>query len=483
MKLLIGGGMKKVLLIMFALLLIPFLAYGQKLVEVTPSQDVLTLSTGESTYVEIIIKNNQPFTDTFSFSVFPSTSSGVSVTPEKNVITIERNSEQTVRVYFSAQIDAPENLLKFSVLVKSLTTDASSGCDIIVFTKRKTPIYISNISVNKYTFEPEEKLTIEISLTNIYPKTSYTYELQMFIKYGNNIVQEFDEHILIRPLETVKIKNEYKFGKYERPGQYNIIIYLKDENGNIVSSREISVTLLPVVKIPSNYTEKTTSIGFLSFTTTIVIKNDGNTVAPPFYLSEELPVIAKGMFSASIPPVKEEVRGSTIVYSWYIPYLAPGEAIVIKYQVSFLGLWLTLIIIGALTYFSYRYTFTATVVKICKYKGAIKKDKEIFVAVEVKNKTVRELNDVILTDRLPAVVQVVEKFDTLQPKIRKSKGGTELVWNLGKLKPREERVVTYRIKPVMDIAGSLRLPAASLSYTGKKGLETVFSKSVLLQPK
>jgi len=110
MKLLIGDGMKKVLLIMFALLLIPFSAYGQKLVEVTPSQDVLTLSTGESTYVEIIIKNNQPFTDTFSFSVFPSTSSGVSVTPEKNVITIKRSSEQTVRVYFSAQIDAPENL-------------------------------------------------------------------------------------------------------------------------------------------------------------------------------------------------------------------------------------------------------------------------------------------------------------------------------------------------------------------------------------
>jgi hypothetical protein len=433
--------------------------------------------------VDITVKNNQPFTDTFSFSVFPSSSSGVSVTPEKNVITIESGSEQTVRVYFSAQIDAPENLLKFSVLAKSLTTDASGGCDIAVFTKRKTPIYISNIAVNKYTFEPEEKLTVEISLTNLYPKTSYTYELQMFIKYGTSTVQEFDEHVLIKPAETVKVTNEYMFGKYEKPGQYNILIYLKDENGNTVSTKEMSVTLLPVVKIPSNYTEKTTSIGFLSLTTTIVIKNDGNTVAPPFYLSEELPIISKGMFSASIAPAKEEVRGSSIVYSWYIPYLAPGEAIVIKYQVSFLGLWLTLIIIGALTYFSYRYTFTATVVKTCKYHGPIKKDKEILIAIEVKNKTVREVKDVTLTDRVLAIAQVIEKFDTLPPKVKKSKGGTELVWNLGTLKPREERVVTYRIKPVVDVAGSLRLPAASMTYVGKKGLETVFSKSVIISPK
>jgi hypothetical protein len=475
--------MKKVLLIIIALLLVPFSAYGEKLVEVTPSNDVLTLTTGESTYVDITVKNNQPFTDTFSFSVFPSSTSGVSVTPEKNVITIESGYEQTVRVYFSAQIDAPENLLKFSVLAKSLTTDASGGCDIAVFTKRKTPIYISNIAINKYTFEPEEKLTVEISLTNLYPKTSYTYELQMFIKYGTSTVQEFDEHVFIKPAETVKVTNEYKFGKYEKPGQYNILIYLKDENGNTVSTKEMSVTLLPVVKIPSNYTEKTTSIGFLSLTTTIVIKNDGNTVAPPFYLSEELPIISKGMFSASIAPAKEEVRGSSIVYSWYIPYLAPGEAIVIKYQVSFLGLWLTLIIIGALTYFSYRYTFTATVVKTCKYHGPIKKDKEILVAIEVKNKTVREMNDVTLTDRVPGIVQVVERFDTLPPKIKKSKSGTELVWSFGTLKPREERIVTYRIKPVVDVAGSLRLPVASISYTGKKGLETVFSKSVLIQPK
>lgn len=475
--------MKKILPIIVLLLLVSSVAYGQKLVEVVPSQDVLTLTTGESTYVEIRIKNNQPFADTFSFSVFPSTSSGVSVTPEKNVITVEGGSEQIVKVYFSAQIDAPEGLLKFSILAKSLTDTASGGSDVAVFTKRKIPIYISNISVNKYTFEPEEKLVLETFLRNIYPKTSYTYELQVFIRYEGNVVQKFEESVLIRPAETVRVVNEYTFGKYDKPGQYSILVYLKDENGNIVSTKEMIVTLLSVVKIPSNYTEKTTSIGFLSITTTIVIKNDGNTVAPPFYLNEELPIIARGMFSASIPPAKEEVRGSSVVYSWYVPYLAPGEAIIIKYQVSFLGLWLTLIIIGALTYFSYRYTFTAAVVKTCKHYGPIKKDKEILVAIEVKNKTVREMGNVMLTDRVPAIAQVVEKFDTLPPKVKRSKGGTELVWNFGTLKPREERVVTYRIKPVIDVVGSLRLPAASISYTGKKGLETVFSKSVLIQPK
>jgi len=472
--------MKRILLAIFPLLLMIPVAFAQSSVQIIPVSDVLTLTTGESVYAEIIIKNNQPFTDTFSFSVFPSASSGVSVTPERNVITIEGKSNQTVKVYFSAQIDAPESLLKFSVLAKSMTTEASGSGEVMLFVKRKIPIYISNMTINKYIFQPEEKLILETWLTNLYPKTSYTYELQVLIKYGSVLVREFDEHVLIKGGETVKVKNEYVFGKYEKPGEYKILVYLKDENGNTVSTREISVTLLPVVKIPPTYTEKTTTIGFLSLTTTIVIKNDGNAVAPPFYLSEELPMIARGLFSASIPPTKEEVRGNSVVYTWYIPYLAPGEAIVIKYQVSFFGLWLTLIIIGALTYFSYTYTFGVTVVKTCKYHGPIRKDREILITVEVKNKTVGEINNVTLTDKIPPIVQVIEKFDTVPPKIKKTKSGVELTWNLGTLKPREERVVTYRIKPVIDVVGSLRLPAASMSYLGKKGEKTVFSKSIII---
>lgn len=472
--------MKKLLVLLLVAILVPIVV-AQKPVEVVPPARTVSLTTGETVSIGITIRNNQPFTDTFSFSVFPSFSSGISVTVEKTVITVEGNSEKTVEVYFSTPIDTPEGFLQFFISAKSLSTGVEDSASVILQTIKKVPMYISDASINNYVFKPEEKLIIETSVTNLHPKTAYTYELKTLIEKDKEIIQTFAENVTVQPRETVKVVNEYVFGKFANPGSYSITIYLKDEYGKVVSTKTFTINVLPVYKLPTGYSEKSTSIGFLSLTTTVVIKNEGNVGSPPFYISEELPLIARGMFAASVPPSNESMIGGSVVYSWYVPYLAPGESVVIQYHVSFVGLWIAMIVISAITYFSYRYTFKAAIVK--SYHGVLKKDKEVLISLEMRNKTISEMKDVTVVDKVPAVVQVVEKFDTLPPSIKKAKGGTILTWSLGTLKPREERIVTYRIKPVVDVVGSLRLPAASMNYLGKKEIESAFSKSVIISPK
>jgi rRNA processing protein Gar1 len=71
-------------------------------------------------------------------------------------------------------------------------------------------------------------------------------------------------------------------------------------------------------------------------------------------------------------------------------------------------------------------------------------------------------------DFVPAVATVVERFDTLRPTLRKVTGGTELIWTLDSLRSGEERVLNYRIRPVVDIIGTLKLPVAYVKYLDKK---------------
>jgi predicted transcriptional regulator len=48
------------------------------------------------------------------------------------------------------------------------------------------------------------------------------------------------------------------------------------------------------------------------------------------------------------------------------------------------------------------------------------------------------------------------------------------------LKAGEERVITYRIKPVVNIIGTLKLPGAKVSFTLKKKKQARKSGSVLI---
>jgi hypothetical protein len=78
----------------------------------------------------------------------------------------------------------------------------------------------------------------------------------------------------------------------------------------------------------------------------------------------------------------------------------------------------------------------------------------------------------------------VDRFDTMKPVIRKAGTGTELTWKIKTLNPREERVLTYRIKPVVDIVGTMRLPKASMNYLDRKQRKkAVASKVVIIHGK
>lgn len=100
------------------------------------------------------------------------------------------------------------------------------------------------------------------------------------------------------------------------------------------------------------------------------------------------------------------------------------------------------------------------------------------VIIEVKN-PFKELDSVIVRDFVSPLARVHKKFEHLSPVSKTSDAGTELVWKIGKMRPREVRILSYRVKPL--VGGQLKMPKAYLRFRNKNGERVkVYSKHLVV---
>jgi hypothetical protein len=212
----------------------------------------------------------------------------------------------------------------------------------------------------------------------------------------------------------------------------------------------------------------------------ITIKNEGNSPEEGFYLTESVPSYIKNFFFPEKEPDKVEQKDNRIVYSWYIQSLSPGSEISIKYEVRFFSIWLIGLAIICIIVLAFRYAYSPKIVKMHRIEGQIESGKEITISLEVRNPTLHEIKNVVVSDLVIPIATVVDKFDTMRPSIKRTENGTELVWRIKTLKPMEERVLTYRIKPLVEIIGTLRLPKATINYLDRKQRKKAIASKVVI---
>ena len=86
-------------------------------------------------------------------------------------------------------------------------------------------------------------------------------------------------------------------------------------------------------------------------------------------------------------------------------------------------------------------------------------------------------------DVIPSNFSIVSKFETVKPVIRKIARGIELVWRVGSLKPHEERVLHYTLKPTEEeIPRRTSLPSAIMKALRGRSILVKRSNSVSLSP-
>jgi len=485
-----GVGGKKYLIFLFVLLVIlvlaakPALAAGE--VSLSISAKSLTIYTGEIGSADISVRNNQASQDTFSISAC-CPYYGIIPDIEKYSLILGPNSNTTFKIYFSIPECAEETSTSFTITVKSLTNgDVEDSKSIMVSTIRRYGVCISDLKLDKYVVKPGENVIIGVSLSNPSESLSLPVSLQTNVIKDGEIVKRFDDKIeTIEGKKTVTIEHIFSVEKYEKPGFYVVETTMKDRFGVPVTSKraQFNVATLNASEDQSYLLiDKNIRYGLLAQTVEINVKNDGNVPIGNFYVTESIPIFMKIFFFPKTEPSLEEAKENRVVYSWLIPSLAPGENRVVSYDVSTWNAMLIIIIMSVVVAYAFKSIFAVSLVKRHGHRGPLTKEREVTVMLEVRNRTRNVIRDVIVRDFVPAVATVVEKFDTLRPTLRKVAGGTEILWTLPVLGPEDERVITYRIRPVLDITGTLKLPKAYARFVdNQKEVKKILSKSVFIK--
>ena len=116
---------------------------------------------------------------------------------------------------------------------------------------------------------------------------------------------------------------------------------------------------------------------------------------------------------------------------------------------------------------------------IVKKEGGIS---EITVILHIKNRSQSKIEQIEITDFIPALVSVGGDvpIGSLQPnKVLKHerKGTTIVKWTIDTLDASEERVLSYRIKSKLAILGSFNLPAAKAVFkSNNKGFTSTSNR-------
>ena len=475
--------MKKILL--FFLLI--FSIYPSLAVEVKVSEEFVTAPTGNVTYVYVNVTNDQSFEDTYSLTVFPYYMLGITAELEKYSITLAPGETGTLRLSFTVPDCAEEASVSFKITATSSTDNSiKDSTSVIVSTVRKFPVCISSLNLDNYLIDPGEKVKISVTVTNPSDTISSSFTLETSVWKSAELIKKFVDRIdAVKGKGSVTVENTFETGKYDPPGFYTVKVEMKNQLGEVVSSKETSfkiITLNASENMNFLKIEKAVKYGIISQRVEIVVRNDGNVVTLPTEISESVPDFMENFFYPKTEPEEIERKENRVVYKWIVPPLSPGEEYRIIYEVSVWNVVLVFSILIVILVYLFTQIFKVDIKKSYRARKPLTKESEVCVTLEVKNRGRKEIKNVVVVDYVPSIMKVVEKFETLRPMIRKIRGGTQLVWKLGTLSPGDERIISYRVKPIVDILGTIRLPKAYIKYSGKKGeVKKVLSKTLFLR--
>ncbi len=463
------------IVLLMIVLSISSITFAQEMRILSPESAIIIYA-GETNEVQVPIKNDGAETDSVYITVWPTQW----VTLEKYRLTINSDESQLLSLFVTPPEDVEEGIHIFTITTQSLNTNKTSTNSLFLNIKRKTNVFISEVKLNKELINPDEVLEIESVLTNLHKTQKHKVFLTTkIIDNEERLVKKFEESIQLSPRSVKIIKNFYEIDKIQEYGNYKVKVELKDSLNKLLDEDEKNFEIQKHFEITEYKTKK---YGLFYTLMTIEVTNEGNIPDSEYNIEEPLPKITKYFFYPETEPDKEEEKDNRMLYIWEIKNLDPGQTKTIRYKLRFFNVLITVLVLSIMILLVYEYITKPLLKK--KYYGILSGEDELKVTLTIKNKRRKMLKNVIVRDIVPPIAKVVKKFDTRTPEIRIKSSGTELVWRIDKIKPREELILTYKIKPLIDVIGKLTLPKSFFTYKGKFRRESrIVSKSVSITGK
>jgi len=411
----------------------------------------------------ITLKINNPLPDSwFSISLIGSENW---VQVENSLLKVPGYGSGEMKIIVNPPKDVVPLLYPYQYFLKvtRVGTDSVVEKSLLIRVKQ-----ITNAIIKDFKLSCTECVdSVDISGT-VYNVGSDSIDLSMIFKVGDEIKTV--------PLGYVNIYGKKDFQTTIsldgwKPGDYNVDAKLIDVNGKYMYGESGSFKIPVIENIV--YDKDVSSTIFGSFIT-VTATNKGNSVADADMKS----VAPKAWYSvySGPSPTGMAIGGS---YYWTVS-LNPNESRKISYSEVYWPTYAIIIIAIAIIILAYWQSSAFTFTKNVMSGRILKPGKDVSISLNLKNKN-KEIDKAIVKDVVPSGFSVVSKFETVKPIIRKIGSGIELNWKVNKLKPNEERVFHYTIKPNDTISGK-KLPSAVAKTLQDKKISQKNSNKIYLEP-
>ncbi|MEM0243143.1 MAG: hypothetical protein QXT34_01665 [Candidatus Aenigmatarchaeota archaeon] len=436
-------------LFVFQIFLISFSQFSDRVEVKIPS--LYNINAGQTVRIPIEIKNLDYNEVKVFLYVFPPYYEGISAYFDVNNVVLSPNSEASVNLVISAPTEAKSAIITYQIFVEYNNIKKTYKMELNVI-GGKGEIKVTNFGINKNRFDPDESLIAFVEYQN--SKNIVTFvRAKMEISRENEIIKTEEKTVNILPFSKASLNFSYLFSYFDRPGKYYINIYSYDENKNTISKLSFEVFLNEINNVEKRVDKQ---FSIFQYRVSVEIENVGN-VIQKIRLEEEFPIILKPfvVFEGMNPKIENNKA------IWEVD-LKPKEKITFSYSIIYLPiLLLASILVVAFLVFLFFYLLKPRSLK--KYE----KFEDIYkIKIFIKNSSRKRMKNIEISDFVPSLFSIVE-FETLKPQVKKSKDGYDLIWKIRELKPKEELIISYKIKPLIEIIGEVKLPKPKIKYVLK----------------
>ena len=377
----------------------------------------------------------------------------------------------------SKDIEIEPNTTERTEVTITPPSDTTTGMYQIVFQKcvKNEPICTKNIRIPIYVID-KNQLIFETMQT-----TKDTYfdneNIETFFRLNNtkySMVQNYSYRIdILDSNDTIAKSITDKLPEIDRndlyaktldtgkltEGTYTLKMMLLDDNSEILQEKTAVFTVKEYIEIiipkePSiNIKEKP---GVFIKTTTITLRNKNDFDYTAEYTDIKTPL--KRYLTTPATISDKEYRFECRL----TPQETLGDTCAITYQINY---WKAYIVIIAIIIILIEIYFNITKPTITKRD--YRKNGYHNIHINIINKSPKTLYNVTVTDTISRAVKTTGHF-SLRPKSEKVLNtGKEIKWNLAVLRPKEQRILSYTIKPRFKVKGGIKLPNATLTAEDK----------------
>ena len=385
------------------------------------------------------------------------------VTLKDSLLKVPAMGSGSVQIEVKPSRDAIPNIYQYSLKLTRVSSKDEVEKPLLVNIVQITSAILKDVSLSCTSCI--DKVDITGKVVNV---GSRNLDISLILKYADQ-----QKTLSLGKLDVGE-KKEFQTSidlKDMEPKSYDVEITLVDVNGNNFYTESASFSIPSIENII--YDKKVSSTPFGS-SITVTAVNKGNVVSEADLKS----ISPQNWYSFISGP---NPTGMMIGYYVWKTSLNPGESTSLNYSEIY---WPTYVFIVAvvlalvLIYWQQSaFTFNKRVIG----KPSFKSGKDISISLHLKSRR-KAVDKVAIRDIIPPNFSVVSKFETVKPLIRKVSNGIELLWKVGSLRPNEERVLHYTIKPNIETTRKVNLPSALAKAAGGKGLALKHSNKVSLYP-